>query len=310
MKKPFVSSFQFSERNRTMKATLNPTDAPRPAPRVPLLALLIASLIFRPSSFTHAFPPAPPHTIHGMVRDEWGNPLAFQDAEIVMLTASGATLQTDVALQPDDGVNYTLKTPMDSGITYDAYKPTALKPYAQFLLKVKVGNQVFLPIEMNGVIGELGLPGKATRLDLTLGVDSDGDGLPDAWERALIQSLAGLNSLQDVDPNADSDKDGLSNLQEYLAGTYAFDPENGLSLEIVGFNEGRPLVDFTAIRGRSYEIQTSSDLKNWSTTVFTIPAEGEAAPLRDNYKSQDVRKVRVELHSEASGGAFFRLMTR
>lgn len=107
-----------------------------------------------------------------------------------------------------------------------------------------------------------------------------------------------------------SRKDGLSNLEEYLAGTYAFDPENGLSLEIVGFNEGRPLVDFTAIRGRSYEIQTSSDLKNWSTTVFTIPAEGEAAPLRDNYKSQDVRKVRVELHSEASGGAFFRLMTR
>jgi hypothetical protein len=272
------------------------------------LLLVCASLLI--TSVCQAFPPAPPHTIYGMVRDEWGNPLAFQDAEIVMLTASGATLQTDVALQPDDGVNYTLKTPMDSGITYDAYKPTALKPYAQFLLKVKVGNQVFLPIEMNGVIGELGLPGKATRLDLTLGVDSDGDGLPDAWERALIQSLAGLNSLQDVDPNADSDKDGLSNLQEYLAGTYAFDPENGLSLEIVGFNEGRPLVDFTAIRGRSYEIQTSSDLKNWSTTVFTIPAEGEAAPLRDNYKSQDVRKVRVELHSEASGGAFFRLMTR
>ena len=296
---------RWSLRSRGRKAV-----EPRRCTHIGWSLLLLSTLILHPSALVEAFPPAPPHTIYGMVRDEWGNPLAFQDAEIVMLTASGATLQTDVALQPDDGVNYTLKTPMDSGITYDAYKPTALKPYAQFLLKVKVGNQVFLPIEMNGVIGELGLPGKATRLDLTLGVDSDGDGLPDAWERALIQSLAGLNSLQDVDPNADSDKDGLSNLQEYLAGTYAFDPENGLSLEIVGFNEGRPLVDFTAIRGRSYEIQTSSDLKNWSTTVFTIPAEGEAAPLRDNYKSQDVRKVRVELHSEASGGAFFRLMTR
>ena len=293
-----------------MKATLNPTDAPRPAPRVPLLALLIASLIFRPSSFTHAFPPAPPHTIHGMVRDEWGNPLAFQDAEIILLTASGATLQTGVDIEPSDGVNYTLKTPMDSGVTYDAYKPTALKPYAQFLLKVKVGNQVFLPIEMNGVIGELGLPGKATRLDLTLGVDSDGDGLPDAWERALIQSLAGLNSLQDVDPNADSDKDGLSNLQEYLAGTYAFDPENGLSLSIAGFNEGRPLVDFTAVRGRTYKILVSPDLKTWSEAAFVIPAEGVAAAIRGSYKANDVRQMRVELQTEAAAGAFFKLMTR
>ena len=31
---------------------------------------------------------------------------------------------------------------------------------------------------------ELGKPSETTRLDLTLGEDSDGDGLPDAWERA------------------------------------------------------------------------------------------------------------------------------
>ena len=272
--------------------------------------LLLTALCLTPSPQTHAFPPAPPHTIFGMVRDEWGNPLAFQDAEIVMLTASGATLQTGVEIVPHDGVNYTLKTPMDSGITYDAYKPTALKPYAQFLLKVKVGNQIFLPIEMNGVIGELGLPGKATRLDLTLGVDSDGDGLPDAWERALIQSLAGLNSLQDVDPNADSDKDGLSNLQEYLAGTYAFDPENGLSLTIAGFNQGRPLVDFTVVRGRAYKILVSPDLKTWSETAFVIPAEGAAAGVRNSYKANDVRQLRVEIQTEAAAGAFFKLMTQ
>ena len=272
--------------------------------------LLLTALCLTPSPSTHAFPPAPPHTIYGMVRDEWGNPLAFEDAEIIMLTASGATLQTGVAIQPADGVNYTLKAPMDSGLTSDAYKPTALKPYAQFLLKVKVGSQVFLPIEMNGVIGELGLPGKATRLDLTLGVDSDGDGLPDAWERALIQSLAGLNSLQDVDPNADSDNDGLSNLQEYLAGTYAFDPEDGLRLTIAGFNEGRPLVDFTVIRGRTYTILVSPDLKNWSEITFVIPAEGPGAAVRGSYTANDVRRLRAELQTEASSGAFFKLMTR
>ena len=43
-------------------------------------------------------------------------------------------------------------------------------------------------------------------------VDSNGDGLPDAWE------MANFNTLN-VNPNADPDGDGWSNLQEYLNGT-------------------------------------------------------------------------------------------
>ncbi len=45
-------------------------------------------------------------------------------------------------------------------------------------------------------------------------VDSDGDGMPDDWERAH-----GLNPHDPSDGAADADKDGYTNLEEYLNGT-------------------------------------------------------------------------------------------
>jgi hypothetical protein len=163
-------------------------------------------------------------------------------------------------------------------------------------MKVTIGAVTYQPIELHGNYANLGKPAESTRMDLTLGEDSDGDGLPDTWEYLLIAMLGGNLTLNDISPEADSDGDGLSNLQEYIAGTYAFDRQDGVSLDIVGYRNGRPQLDFMAIRGRSYTILASSNLTPaaWSAVDFAMPAEPSGSTPLTRYAASDVRVVRAE----------------
>ena len=68
-----------------------------------------------------------------------------------------------------------------------------------------INGRSFLPIELRGVSLNLGEPGGITRLDLTLGEDIDGDGLPDAWEKALMQPAGSLKTLMDLTTRMETD---------------------------------------------------------------------------------------------------------
>lgn len=273
------------------------------------LALLAGCLLVTVVAW--AFPPAPHHLVYGLVRDEQGNPLRSPGAE-VWLEAEGAVLvRTPVEADGEPGVNYRLTIPLDSGVTADLYLPTALRPTLPFRMRVKVGNVSYLPIEMTGAANLLTRPGESSRVDLTLGVDSDGDGLPDAWELALIAALGGGKTLADIRPEDDADGDGLSNLQEYLAGTYAFDPVDGFSLEIVGTVEGRSLLEFTAIRGRSYTIHVSQNLQTWSPVAFSLSTDTADTPPRQVYQATNTRVLRpwvVPFEDEEAAPRFFKLL--
>ena len=89
---------------------------------------------------------------------------------------------------------------------------------------------------------------------LTIVADTDGDGLPDAWENAH-----GFISTNALDRASDSDSDGMLNWEEYLAGT---DPTNGLSylkIEDLDASSGAVLT-FGAISNRTYTAQYSEAL--------------------------------------------------
>ena len=239
-----------------------------------------------------AFPPAPHHLIYGLVRDEFGNPISANDAEVMLETSSGVQIQTRIVPDLEPGQNYRLSVPLDAGLTSDAYKPTALRPLVPFRIKVKVAETTYLPIEMTGNFSQVGKPAQKTQLDLTLGEDSDGDGLPDAWERLLIDAMPWFEfTLQDILPGDDFDGDGISNLNEYLAGTYAFDPQDGFRLNAVTALDGKPQLEFMVVQGRTYTVWGSVDLKTWTPIAFRIPNGAASQP---SYHAIDVRVLRVE----------------
>lgn len=243
---------------------------------------------------TMAFPPAPHHVLFGMVRDEMGDPIQVTNAVVTLETLTGTQLRTRIVPRLDPGINYRLEVPMDAGLTADNYKPTALRPTVAFRMKVTIGQVTYLPIETRLVAANLGRPAQKTRLDLTLGEDSDGDGLPDAWEYMLMDMLGWGLTLTDINPGDDADGDGLTNLQEYLAGTYAFDPEDGFRLDILGHTEGRPVMEFLAIRGRTYTLHGSADMRTWTPVSFRLPVDGASPPSRRSFTATDVRMLRLE----------------
>ncbi|MEE9304511.1 MAG: thrombospondin type 3 repeat-containing protein, partial [Thiotrichaceae bacterium] len=67
-------------------------------------------------------------------------------------------------------------------------------------------------------------------------LDDDNDQIPDVWELAN-----GLNPLDASDASGDSDRDGISNLDEYLAGSNPNDPL--FTWDIDGDGVAKPLTD-------------------------------------------------------------------
>ncbi|MGZ5537980.1 MAG: choice-of-anchor Q domain-containing protein, partial [Chthoniobacterales bacterium] len=90
------------------------------------------------------------------------------------------------------------------------------------------------------------------------GVDTDGDGMSDDFE-----TFYGVS-----DPNGDPDGDGLTNLQEFQAGTNPLDPTSGLRIIAVARNGNDFMVTFSlAVAGKSYRLERKDALTDafWSS---------------------------------------------
>jgi Tol biopolymer transport system component len=110
-------------------------------------------------------------------------------------------------------------------------------------------------------------------------LDSDGDGIPDWWMIQYFGHPTGqagdLSLAQD-----DADGDGMSNLQEYLAGTDPTVPTSFLALNIAPVVPGTSAVlQWTAAPGKTYQLLSTTNLSNdvWSVVPGSAGAGAAGA---------------------------------
>ena len=260
-----------------------------------------------------AFPPAPYYTLYGIVRDQVGQALTAQGAEVVLIKDGVEIGRTPITATRIDQ-SYELNVRMDQTRSGTAlYSEKAVSAGGLFSLVVEMNGSTFYPIEVSGTL-QAGSGGERTRLDLTLGTDSDGDGLPDVWEEwqlyqaGLYPAADGSWDLSQLSASGDFDGDGQSDGFEYIAGTFAGDATEVFGLEIKEKLVSHVRLEFYAITGKTYTIERSTDMLEWQRVNFAtesaqnIPAVGHVAA--------GVGQVPVFLTPASDAKEFYRLNVR
>ncbi|HVR35258.1 MAG TPA: hypothetical protein VMS21_05345 [Methylomirabilota bacterium] len=128
--------------------------------------------------------------------------------------------------------------------------------------------------------------GRMERVDLEISValeDSDGNGLPDDWERLFFGQTG-------VDPDADADRDGVSNWAEYKAGTDPTDPASRFAFVHVSVQPGEGFsIEWSSAANRTYSIERSENLLSGFAPIATqVPATPPVNAYLDATASDEV----------------------
>ncbi len=111
--------------------------------------------------------------------------------------------------------------------------------------------------------------------------DSGGAGIPDNWMVAHFGPTWQTNPS--AAPNADPDGDGLTNAQEFLAGTDPKSGGNSLHITAIARSGIDRLVAFASVTGKTYRVDYKDDLlsANWILLQDQLNATGNSTQITD-----------------------------
>jgi hypothetical protein len=110
--------------------------------------------------------------------------------------------------------------------------------------------------------------GSAASFTITVISDSDNDGIPDEWEDRF-----GMDKNNPLDRDIDSDGDGVSNYNEFIAGTDPTDPNSYPRIDAIKVNTNNVELKFITVSNRTYTIEyaTGFESRPWKK-LMDIPA--------------------------------------
>lgn len=227
-------------------------------------------------------------------------PLGFASQESAPRVASASLSDNGDWLAFSAGMNHTPSGDTNNALDiFLAHRPTGSLRRLDFLEGLSPSHPVLAPDgsfllfhamadsggDRNGSID-------IYRLDLdSAPADSDGDGLPDPWETTYFDNLG-------AGPDEDPDGDGMTNLQEYRAGTNPRDGASILALQALrSVTTGAVHLVWAAAPGVRYQVEWRHALDGsaWEPLGPAATHEAGAATAVDTSASAPSRFYRLRV---------------
>ena len=207
---------------------------------------------------------------------------------------------------PSNGIRYANSTGTDSGVNHDGAGNLSGLAWSANLGWINFGWWTANPSDanrphidlMNGVFtgyawstttGWINLGTGLLKTDSICRPDADGDGISDAWEIEIAEAPSLLTATGDYDG------DGITDLNEYLAGTNPIDPESHLHILDYQPGKGNSSLTWTSNGARVYRIGQSTDLQAWTWSNYEPGTEGmEQTTRSQTHPLGDRRFFRVQ----------------
>jgi arylsulfatase A-like enzyme len=121
---------------------------------------------------------------------------------------------------------------------------------------------------------------------------------PSQW--AVTQPLTSLEeATAAMGTSPDTDGDGMSDRDEFIAGTDQTDPLSLTSLQIHGREGAEDVIAWQSVAGRTYELEESTDLRTWTSAGSRATLQGRSGYPRG--------RIEARLPAAAKSARFLRL---